>query len=131
MSKNELPSIQAWFVNRQVPFGDAPEHIKEQWVGIPLPLRQMRPSEAPDVHIGHGLRSMADVHIINDGMAVYTFDAVKALTLFGRDEAAEFWGRMLHPNQTLLFDGSEGQLYPTPVIQRILPGIELFDLTDI
>jgi len=134
MSKNELPPIQAWFVNRQVPFGDAPKHIKKQWVDVPLPLRQIQPGEGPDLHIGHNVDTtygITDVHIVEDGMAVYVFDAVKALTLFGREEAACFWNDMLDPDQALLFDGTEGQLYPTPVLQRILPGIEFFDQTEV
>jgi hypothetical protein len=127
MAANKLPNIQAWFVNRQVPIGDAPTDIKEQWVDVPLPLRQMSPHEAPTVHIGHGLESMLDVSIVNDGVAVYAVDAVKALALFARPEAAEFWQEMVDPYQVLIFDGSQGQVYPPSAIQRILPGIETFD----
>lgn len=133
MSKNALPPIQAWFVPREVPFGDAPDHIKEQWVDVPLPLRQMGVDEAPKTQITHGLNSMLDVHIIDEAMEVYAFDAIKALALFDRHDAATFWGDMFmfYPNRTLIFRGGEGQVYPTPVIQRILPGIELFDQTDL
>jgi len=130
MSKN-LPPIQAWFVNRQVPFGSAPKHIKEQWVDVPLPLRRMGPAEGPTVQIGHGLGDLTDVHIVDDAMEVYTFDAVKALDIFGKAAAADFWEDMLPPEQVLIFDGSEGQVYPPAVIQRLLPGIELFDQADI
>lgn len=127
MSKNELPPIQAWFVNRQIPFGNAPREIKEQWVDVPLPLRQLTLDESPQFHIGYGLNNLFDVHIHNDGQAVYAFDAVKALKLFGRQEAADFWNEMLYPEDTLIFKGNEGQVYPTSSLQRILPGIEMFD----
>jgi len=130
MSKN-LPPIQAWFVPRVVPLGAAPEHIKEDWVDVPLPLRQMGPEEGPTTTIGHGIHSLLDVQIIDNPMHVFVADAVKSLELFGRDNAADFWDCMLDPDQTLMFRGAEGQVYPTPIIQRILPGIELFDQTDL
>lgn len=123
--------IQAWFVPREVPFGSAPDHIREQWVDVPLPLRQMRADRKPKTQIGHGLNSVLDVHIIDEAMEVYAFDAIKALTLFDRHDAATFWGRAVSPNRTLIFRGGEGQVYSTPVLQQILPGIELFDQTDL
>jgi len=124
---NKLPEIQGWFVARNVPFGAAPEYIKEQWIGVPLPLRQMSPTEAPRVGIGHAIDDILSVHIVDEAVDVWVFDALKSLDIFERNEAREFWAKMLHPNQGLMFSACEGEVYSTPTIQRILPGIELFD----
>src|SRR5688572_13434894 len=86
MSKNELPPIQAWFVPRFTPFGSAPLHIKEQWVDVPLPLRHL--TGEPSVYFTHDLYDILDVDVIDEGVDVYAFDAVKALTIFGKHEAA-------------------------------------------
>lgn len=127
---SNLPEIQGWFVPRTTPYGTAPEHIKEQWVGVPLPLRQLGSDETPRVSIGHDLGNVLGVHITENPANVYGADALKALRIFDRDEAADFWDAYVYPDDTLTFRHKEGQFYPTAEIQRILPGIELFDITD-
>lgn len=130
MIRGDLPEIQGWFVPREVPYGAAPEEIREQWVDVPLPLRQISSDEMPNITIGHDLGDMTSVHI-REGVDVYAFDAFKALRLFGRTRGAEFWESMITPEQGLIFGVEEGQIYPTPVMQKILPGIELFDQTEL
>ncbi len=127
MTKENLPEIQAWFVPRQVPFGDAPENIKEQWVGVPLPLRQIQTEEAPGVSIGHSLGNLLDVHIVVGGAQVLASDAIKALHIFDRPKASDFLRSVLFDDQTLTFGPEEGQFFPPAEIQRILPGVEQFD----
>lgn len=130
MTYREVEPIQGWFVPRQVPDGAAPEQIREQWVDLPMPLRQISPDETPNITIGHDLGDMLSIHV-REGVDVYAFDAVKALRLFGKTSAAEFWESVLYPDQGLIFGAEEGQIYPTPIIQRILPGIEFFDQTEV
>lgn len=123
--------IQAWFVIRSVPKGSAPQSIKEQWVDVPVPLRYT-PIEAPTATIGHGVFSLADVVIIDDAISVESFDAIKALRLFGRSEAAEYWDDTLgsYGYPGIAFRGNEGQLMPPDYIAGLLPGIEDFDTLD-
>lgn len=127
---NIQQSIQGWFVPRIVPFGAAPEEIKEQWIDLPLPLRQLGDSETPNISIGHDLGNMLSMHIVENPAQIYAADAFKSLRLFGREIAAEFWEQYVHPSDTLTFRPYEGDFYPTAEIQRILPGIELFDTND-
>ena len=119
-------SIPAWFVPRVVPYGTAPEYIKEQWVDVPLPVRSLGDTESPNITFGHDLGSIFSV-VVREGVTVNAGDAIKALRLFDREEAADFWADYLHPSQELNFGVDEGQVYPASDIQRILPGIELFD----
>jgi hypothetical protein len=123
--------IQAWFTIRSVPKGSAPQSIREQWVDVPVPLRYT-PIEAPAASIGHGVLSLADVIIIDDAISVESLDAIKALRLFGKQDAAEYWDDTLrsfgYPG--IAFRGNEGQIMPPGYIAGLLPGIEEFDALD-
>lgn len=124
--------IDHWFVVRQVPQGDAPQEIKQQWVDVPLPIRYQL-VEAPRVSLGHGVDAFEDVVIIDDAVDIEGFDAIKALRLFGRPEAADYWDTVLrgYGYPELGFRAREGQLMPAAMIARILPGIELFDSQEV
>lgn len=118
---------------RVVPAGTAPEHIKKQWVDVPLPLRQQS-VEKPEIHLTHDFASTERVRVIRDGRAIFVIDAIKSLKIFDRVEAAQFWQQaqeIFYPDNTLVFRGYEGVSYPTSVLQRILPGIEFFDSTEV
>lgn len=124
--RNQIP---AWFVAREVPYGTAPENIKQQWVNVPLPVRDLGQVEARNITIGHDLGDIFSI-VVREGISVNADDAIKSLRLFGRAEAADFWSLNLHPGDMLNFGAKEGQVYPSAVIQRILPGIEFFDTTE-
>ncbi len=130
-SRRDPNPITAWFVVRMQPYGSAPGYIKDQWIDVPLPLRYDRPAEGPEPHLGADI-THSRFEVTEDGVTIETADAVKALKLFGRDEAAQWWedwatdmyGRV---EGGLIFNSYEGQLVPTDYLQRLLPGIEEFD----
>lgn len=128
MSKNEAP-ITAWFIPRVTPYGGAPEEIKEGWVDVPLPLRYDRPAEGPDPMIGHDVNNILGVTILANSASVISTDAVKALRIFGRDEAADWWdGYFRGAPADLAFAVEPGdQILPDSFIRLVMPGIETFD----
>ena len=128
MSRFEKP-ITAWFVPRVIPYGSAPEAIKEGWLDVPLPLRYDRPVEGADPTIGHSLESMLDVTILEDSASVNSNDAIKALRIFGRDEAAEWWEDYFRGASAELAFAveQEDQILPDGFLRLIMPGIEDFD----
>lgn len=130
MTNFENPEIRGWFVPRVTPYGSAPEHIKEQWVDVPLPIRYDRP-EAPEVHVGHAVDSVLDITVMADGVSISAMDALKALRVFDRQEAADWWEKRLSPWSDLAFAvEAEDQIFPHDFMQRIMPGIEDFDRVD-
>src|SRR4051812_11041468 len=70
-----------------VPFGFAPLHIREQWVGIQIPLAtkdELQNSPLSGIKIGNENSA---------GHIVLRKKAIEALREAGKDEAAEFWSR--------------------------------------
>ena len=128
MSKPASP-IPAWFVPRILPYGTTPEHIKEQWIDVPLPVRDLGGVESPELTIGHDFGNMLSI-IVREGIGVNAGDAMKSLRIFGRGKAADFWSQYLSDKDEMNFGIDEGRIYPTAAIQRILPGIEFFDSID-
>ncbi len=121
---DRMPEIQGWFVPRIIPAGRAPESIREQWIGVPLPLRN---EARPRISIGHAVGDVTDIRVIVGGAEVVAFDAVKLLRIFERPYAADFWQEEVKPLRTLVFRRDEGQFYSPLEILRILPGIDTFD----
>ncbi len=125
----ERPEIQGWFIPRVTPYGGAPEYIKKQWVDVPLPVRYLRPSEGPEVHLGHDINNIFDITVLPDAVSIAGVDAVKSLLIFERGEAAQWWESYIGDRNTYLAFGIEpqDQLLPMDFLRRILPGIEEFD----
>ncbi len=65
------------------PSSVAPPHIREQWVGVVLPLAD--PEKPP------GRFSLRIGTANGDGYVVETRVAVEALRIAGKEEAADFW----------------------------------------
>ncbi len=129
MTNLENPEIRGWFVPRVVPYGGAPEHIKQQWVDVPLPIRYDRSAEAPEEHMGHSVNSVFDITVFADGVSINGIDAVKSLRIFGRDEAADWWEgyfRGMSPDLAFAVESAD-QILPDDYVRRVLPGIEDFD----
>jgi len=75
------------------PPGFAPENIREQWVGVELPVED-------ELGNGSGFRTGAEN---SDGYRVNSFDALKALKAAEKNEAFEFWELRLSPKAMLVF----------------------------
>jgi hypothetical protein len=121
----QLPKIEYWWVPRVIPSGGAAEEIKKQWVDVPLPCRIPRP-EGPEVHLGHDVGSYESVHFVEDGVSISVEDAVKSLSLFGREDAADWWN-LNYAGRDLVFRINEGDILPNRSAETLLPGLERFD----
>lgn len=135
MTDSEKPEIRGWFVPRVVPYGGAPEHIKQQWVDVPLPIRYDRPSEGPEPLVGKSVASLPGIltiEFLDDSVTINSVDAIKALKIFGKHEAAEWWERYYRGESGNLgfAIAPEDEIVPASYLQIILPGIEEFDQTN-
>jgi len=123
------PEIRAWYVVRTVPQGGAPDHIRTQWLDMPLPIRYDI-HEGPELHIGHNVADHSEASIV-EGVSIKPNDALKALRVFGRDEGAAWWEDYFDSygqgSSGLVFRHDEGQLMSPDLLGRLLPGIEDFD----
>lgn len=133
MTNYENPEIKGWFIPRVVPYGGAPEEVKQGWVDVPLPIRYNRPFEAPEVHMGHDVNNPLEITVFEDAVSIDGFDAVKALRIFGRDGAADWWeGYFRGRSADLAFAVErEDEILPADYVRRVLPGIETFDQAQI
>jgi hypothetical protein len=129
---SERQEIKGWFIPRVTPYGGAPEEIKKQWVDVPLPLRYIR-SEAPEGFIGETVGDPQQINILADSVTVEAVDALKALRVFGRTEAADWWdGYIGGRGADLGFAVETGdQVLSANYLPRILPGIEDFDQVEV
>lgn len=117
--------IYGWFEIERTPTGDAPDEIRQDWVGVLLPLRegyQYPPNQGIDVG---GVVDLDARNLFNSDelVAVDTFDAIIALREADRDNAAKWWlkwhkERQEDTNsptsgQKLVFLRDEGRALPT------------------
>jgi hypothetical protein len=100
--------ILSWFIVGTMPEGEAPIEIKEQWLGVPLPVRM----KAPRLDYRVGVLSGERITSVKDAIPVNTDDAILALRAAGKEEAADWWeaNGHTHGDPTLLFDAAEGKL---------------------
>lgn len=108
--EKEYGRVTHLFTITQVPFGFEPEAIRNQWVGVPVPVREHLLS------LGQGLGYSVDFFESHAGQphpaAVHIViqDAVVALLNQGRSEAATYLGSRFHPRFVLAFREREGEL---------------------
>jgi hypothetical protein len=97
---DELQPILATFTIQEVPAGPAPLEIREQWVGVVLPVRQLRRAQSGAV-------------------AISPFEATLALRAAGKHEASDWWYRILMPRvsnpvgyltESLAFEAADGEV---------------------
>lgn len=122
--------IRYWFIVRGTPRGGAPEGIRAQWDGVVLPVREPRRVEAPSPFVGREVGNREVQHVIDDGVPVRTDDAVRALQLFGRAEAAAWWQAYVAANprtRQLVFRTHEGHLVPPAYALARFPELTQFD----
>ena len=116
--------IVYWFLVTSTPAGGAPEEVRAAWVGVLLPVRRPRPVEGPETHVARDVRDR-QVRVISDGVAVAPDDAVRALRLFGREDAAQWWASYLVDRPStiaLAFRTLEGRLLPSSYALMRFPG---------
>ncbi|MDB5184203.1 MAG: hypothetical protein JWN38_11 [Candidatus Saccharibacteria bacterium] len=91
--------VEALFTIIKTPEGAAPEAIKEQWIGIELPIRT---TNVTHFMFGYLARGIGPLHDYRDALtgepsyvdwpiSAYGLEAVDKLREAGRDEAADFW----------------------------------------
>ena len=115
----ELGEVAAMFTIKVVPKGGAPDSVKEAWVGVSLPVR--------DVNLPNGLVARRKVGFdeitqsyneINEPIPVYGLDAVMALDRAGKQPAARYWLDNGFVFASLVFRGQEGTLVTIPELGR-------------
>jgi hypothetical protein len=102
--------VGAHFTITDVPQGGAPHEIKEQWVGVTLPVRA--------AHLGRAaLAPRRSFEILtqqivenDDPVSVTGLEAVHGLREAGREEAADFWAQ--YQLALFTFRAHEGLLVP-------------------
>lgn len=121
--------IRYWFIVSGTPQGGAPVEIRAQWDGVVLPVRDARRVEGPSPFVGREVGNREVQHVIDDGVAVRTDDAVRALQLFDRAAAARWWQAYVAANprtHKLVFRTHEGQLVPPGYALARFPELEHF-----
>jgi hypothetical protein len=138
----EPERIALWYVPMRTPAGGAPEMVREQWRGIPLPVRQHNViNETNTVYgfqLGADISDPTNVHLNEplEIVTVNTADAFKALRIAGRETAATWWESWFQTRNsmfgsTLLFQASEGRIYSPEEIEKEIPGTGQFDEIEI
>jgi hypothetical protein len=88
-----------------LPKGEAPLEIREQWVGVTVPV-----AEVLGDRVGFGVFTYAEVKMEN-AIAVSLPEAVQALRSADKPDAADWWEKMPQNQQSqLLFEESWGEL---------------------
>ena len=100
--------VLATFTLNQVPASAAPMSIREQWVGITLPVREHALAQ-----LAFGQIKYFDFLSFNersnpDPVSISGYEAVDALDEAGRDEAVDFW--IPYSEGEFTFRGYEGKL---------------------
>jgi len=99
--------VVARFVLTRTPAGAAPVSIKEQWIGVALPVREILhggpPIQYEDALSGEAKVNMSPVQVVG-------IEAVSALRQAVRNTAAEFWAEYAY--DLLIFRAHEGELQP-------------------
>jgi hypothetical protein len=118
-----------WFRVMAVPTGGAPVEIRRQWVGVPLPVRRPRPVEGPQPHLGRDVVDRRIQRAISDGVVVEPNDAVAALRLFDRPDAAAWWEVQTASRPStngLVFRRHEGEFLPSRLAHMLHPELDNF-----
>lgn len=100
--------ILATFTLDQTPEGAAPVSIREQWVGITLPVREQALAQLAFGRIEYFDFLSFNKKSNTDPVSVSGYEAVDALDEVGKDEAVDFWAP--HSEGLFKFRGYEGTL---------------------
>ena len=121
--ETEWGLVIADFTVQQVPRGFAPEDIREQWVGVRLPVRlwavMWHMKTAYPAFIDGPTGSL----IQNEQpIPVVTEDAQAVLDAAGKKDAASFWRTTTSIGPLLVFEASAGTVEPRPGFGKRLAG---------
>jgi hypothetical protein len=135
----EPEKIAQWFFPARTPEGGAPDEIREQWVGVPLPVRESNATISEDrlvsgFLIGANVNRPGDIKVNDpeDMVSVDLSDAIKALEMAGREEAAYWWVNWSETKppyfgNNLMFKADEGDLLTPAEAEKRMPGVSQFD----
>lgn len=107
--EEQLGAVVAHFTLTRVPEGGAPEDIKEEWLGVPLPVRSKALEAASGTQVYFD-RLTGDLVENPDAIPVQAFDAIVALRTADRTHAARYWASVAPIFSELVFRGHEGDL---------------------
>ena len=113
-----LPSIHCYFVVHAAPEGEAPEVVRQAWVGLALPVRHDRPVEGPLPMQGLGVETRTP-RSISDAVIVTFADAMNALGMAGHGGAVGYWESRCPNAPSLAFRAGEGRLIPVDLARRL------------
>lgn len=102
--------VKAEFIITQTPKGGAPEDIKEQWVGVSLPVRAAHLGQTALAPTRNFDCLTQQITKNDDPVAITGIDAVHALAEAGKESAARFWDSMQMAK--FIFQAHEGTLQP-------------------
>jgi hypothetical protein len=107
--EEHMGPVVARFTPSTIPDGGAPINIREQWIGVELPVREHLLVEAKNTTNYFDMLRLREIENPN-GIPVFGLDALDALRTAGRTEAADYWDDMRVHLATLVFRGNEGSL---------------------
>lgn len=105
---HEYGPVAASFTINQIPEGGAPQKIREQWIGVPLPVRQAH-IEFGSMNTASYIDFLTRTEKINRfPVRILGMEAIDALIDAEKPEAADFWRP--HEFGIFIFRGYEGEL---------------------
>jgi hypothetical protein len=99
--------VDAHFLITKTPQGDAPENIREQWIDLSLPVRRANLGQIAMQARGTETGILREVQ---NSVPVLGLEAVHALLIAGREEAAKYWAPLQFG--LFVFRAHEGRLEP-------------------
>ena len=100
--------VLAKFTLSRIPQGGAPDFIKEQWIGVPLPVREQSLAQLAMGAVQYFDYLSFNTRQNSDPVEVAGVEAVHALEEAERFEAADFW--LPYQAGLFAFRGYEGEL---------------------
>lgn len=100
--------ILAQFTLNRVPQGGAPEYIREQWIGVPLPVREQSLAQLAFGSIQYFDYLSFNQKQNDDPVSIAGIEAVHALEEAEKFEASDFW--VPYMGGLFTFRGYEGEL---------------------
>jgi hypothetical protein len=132
----ELERVAQYFIPTRIPAGGAPDAIREQWVGVLLPVREYNiDRKGKKTTVGSNVTNTSDVKLqpSSELVKIELPDAIEALMVTtGCSEAASWWGHHyanLDPvfGTSIAFQRNEGDLYLAEEIDAMFPTDESTD----
>ena len=97
-----------YFHVTQTPEGEAPYDVRAQWLGMFLPMMSRVLAEADVTVAAVEIFSRQPVSVVN-GVEIDRLDAIRALEVAGRQDAADFWSQHCG-DDLLVFNPWEGEI---------------------